>query len=188
MSIYRSVEYGLVREMYGRSVAERSQKPLIDHIDEGLVILSCLGASDHTRQAWCLHPLIQSDENLSKFHEDLLDNISTYAFALAMEYRYRANSWLSDKVFINPDTNSCQAVGKPEWSLPATKNMLIADKVQNYKDFCTYHPATHPRSRELNFYFLTWLDALEVTPEQLKAFYAAIDTKAILRKEEHDVP
>lgn len=187
MSIYKSVEYGLVRAMYGRSVAGRSQKPLIDHIDEGLVILNCLGAQHRVCKAWCLHPLVQSDDDMAGYYSMTHDDVENDVLMLAMEYRYRANSWLSDKVFLNPQTNSCEGRGHPQWSLRATKKMLIADKVQNYKDFCTYHQATHPRSRELNFYFLTWLDALQVTPEQLKAFYVAIDTKTVLRAEEHDV-
>jgi len=40
--------------------------------------------------------------------------------------------------------------------------MLIADKVQNKKDFMKYHFGKHDRSNELFRYFNKWLDALTV--------------------------
>ena len=44
-------------------------------------------------------------------------------------------------------------------------DMLIADKVQNMKDFITYHYKKHKRSDELMGYFNKWLDALDVSTE-----------------------
>ena len=41
--------------------------------------------------------------------------------------------------------------------------MLIADKVQNRKDFLKYHYGTHKKSVELDIYFKNWLRALNVT-------------------------
>ena len=40
--------------------------------------------------------------------------------------------------------------------------MLIADKIQNYKDFQLFHENTHPRSDRLKEYFLEWFDKLNV--------------------------
>lgn len=186
MSIYTSVEYGLVKTLYGRSVAKRSLKPMIDHIDEGLTILELIEAKPRTRKAWCLHPLVQSDAALHDYYNGWNADVASDVLLLALEYRYRANSWLSDKVFINTITNSCDSIGKPEWSLLATKKMLIADKVQNYKDFLTYHYATHPRSRELNYYFLTWLEKLEVSQARFKELCEAIDKRVYFNRQGGD--
>ena len=75
-----------------------------------------------------------------------------------MEYRANANEWLSDKV-------SCtQAYGVPPIPrLEQVKLMLIADKVQNFKDFLKYHKGTHPRSDDLEIYFRVWLARLNVS-------------------------
>ena len=43
--------------------------------------------------------------------------------------------------------------------------MLIADKVQNRKDFMMYHLHTHQRSKELEKYFNQWLNKLSVSEE-----------------------
>lgn len=54
-------------------------------------------------------------------------------------------------------------------------DMLIADKVQNRKDFITYHRETHARSKELGQYFQLWLNALEITEETYQSLCAKID-------------
>ena len=46
--------------------------------------------------------------------------------------------------------------------LPEVRDMLIADKIQNYKDFLFYHKGTHPRSRELEEYFKNWFGILGI--------------------------
>jgi hypothetical protein len=49
--------------------------------------------------------------------------------------------------------------------------MLVADKVQNYKDFMIHHYGTHERSQALYIYFHKWFHALNIAkdlPELLK--------------------
>ena len=41
-------------------------------------------------------------------------------------------------------------------------DMLIADKIQNKKDFMIYHFGKHERSEELHAYFDKWLDVLTI--------------------------
>lgn len=71
---------------------------------------------------------------------------------LTMEYRSVANDFLSQKV----DTGQKIRLSP----LKDVNDMLIADKIQNYKDFMQYHYHTHARSQELFRYFNLWFDAL----------------------------
>jgi len=51
----------------------------------------------------------------------------------------------------------------PHVEIPTeVKYMLLADKLQNYKDFKRYHKGEHLRTEELDSYFNKWLDYLDV--------------------------
>lgn len=165
-----STEYRLVKQFYGTSKAERSQVPKINHIDEGLAIMDELGASQAAMQAYCLHPLFQNDAELCTdgYAAVVIPGVSPVAIMLVMEYRQRANAWLSDKVKLSnglPVFN-----GAPDYGVLAeVKHMLIADKVQNYKDFLAHHSETHERRHELEAYFTFWLRHLGVRKLQFRA-------------------
>lgn len=171
--IKQSRAYADISEFYGERRAERSRVPLMDHIRDGLVVLDQINASFHAMQAWCLHPMFQADKDLAQtvrcfgpFWEH-----EPHVLLLVMEYRYRANAWLSEKVQRPP-----MAVGTPAaGDLEEVWHMLIADKVQNRKDFLTHHKGTHPRSAELELYFGHWLLALDVDEAEFNKLCAAID-------------
>lgn len=169
-AIKYTVEYKAIQEYYGERTAERSGVPLMQHIDEGLLILELIGSTKDAMRAFCLHPLFQSDEDLAKTLEDnKLYVFSTRCVTLAMEYRARANDWLSEKVdrqavmtFNGKLSSELVQIGKPAAGpLLEVKQMLIADKVQNYKDFLKHH-SEHPRADELNHYFFEWFKALDI--------------------------
>lgn len=172
--------YEMVKLYYGTMRARRSGVPLIRHIDQGLAVLEHLGALEVVRGAYCLHPLLQADTSLKDFWERG-DHISLppAQILLAMEYRSRANSWLSDSVSLR-DMAGGQVVdfsGLPDpGPLNEVKLMLIADKVQNYKDFLRYHQATHLRSRELTEYFHRWLSVLGVSTQLFEELCVAMDS------------
>jgi hypothetical protein len=147
-------EYKLVETFYKDKVAKRSQVPLINHINEGLIILDSIDATSAAKRAFCLHPLLQHDDDLKTNFLVAHHRTSAYVMMLAMEYRSVANEYLSDKV------GSGQEIRLSP--LREVNDMLIADKVQNRKDFVTYHKGTHPRSVELNLYFNEWLCRLGV--------------------------
>lgn|ERR1044072_4902733 len=150
---YVNLAFTTIKSFYGDQVAKRSQVPLMNHIVEGLTILDILDADFVTKAAYCLHPMLQSDKD---FLENKINSIPSSlidAAILAMEYRRVANSYLSKDKITDFIGFSCQEV----------KNMLIADKVQNYKDFLLYHKATHPRSQELDEYFNNWFELLEIS-------------------------
>jgi hypothetical protein len=164
-----TIEYNLISNFYGNQVAKRSQVPLINHINEGLVVLDQIDTSDFAKQAFCIHPLLQNDDNLMTNCFTVANLCSTKVIMYAMEYRNIANAFLSDKI---PAFQNSQIRLSP---IPAVNHMLIADKVQNRKDFWTYHRGTHPRSNELEIYFDEWLDALGISEERYEELCMKID-------------
>jgi len=168
--------YLAIKEFYGDQKAERSGVPYINHIDEGLIVLDLIGAAQISKEAYCLHPIFQADEALAAYCDPLSTKenkgmhvinkhyIPCDAIILAMEYRRVANSYLSKNK--REDLVSCP--------LPYVKEMLIADKVQNRKDFELYHKGTHPRSAELDTYFRNWMEILEISEPVYKYLSDAI--------------
>lgn len=169
-------EYKAVEKLYDnrRECATRSGVPKINHIDEGLVVLSILGADLTTMRAWCLHPIIQSDDDMIRafnpeYHADLF-GFDWQALGLAVEYRNCANLYLC-----RVDTDEYTKQDLPSIPLDQVYNMLIADKVQNKKDFMTYHLNTHERSDQLCRYFDMWLDHLYISTHQYDSLCRSID-------------
>ncbi len=148
-------EYDIISTFYGDKKAKRSGVPLINHIDEGLYILAEIGASSVARKAYCFHPVVQSDEDLfASYGKPYM--VGAQTMAAAIEYRSVANEYLSKRII--------QSIDEIRLSpLDDVNDMLIADKIQNRKDFDLYHKATHPRSAELDEYFENWFKRLGIT-------------------------
>ena len=81
-----TVEYRLINLFYGDRVAKRSQVPLINHINEGLIVLSDIDATDAAKRAFCIHPLFQADEDLEENYY-LASSFEPRVLMLAMEFR-----------------------------------------------------------------------------------------------------
>lgn len=145
-----SLAYLKIRDYYGNQTTKRSGIKLINHIDEGLEILNNIGSSQETRDAYCLHPILQSDNDFNNNINLDFSGISSKALLLAVEYRRVANSYLSTMQISN-------FVGFTNENI---KQMLYADKIQNEKDFKLYHESSHPRSKELREYFDNWINNL----------------------------
>ena len=167
--VVMSDEYTLVREFYKGKRGERSGVPYLQHIDEGLYILECLGASRETLRAFAIHPLVQGDQEF----QDHVDNEvvtkllyaggqSGAAMALALEYRYRANSYTSRM----PPSVFDSYKRSP---LPEVNLMLLADKIQNYKDAILYviPKMDFPEANRLHTYFQNWMDFYEISDKEL---------------------
>jgi len=171
------VEWGAISKFYGEQKTKRSGVRLMNHITEGLSIMEKIGATEDAMRAFCLHPLFQADDDLIKSGMEFIKiyNIRPEVLLLVMEYRNQANAWLSDKIYSQKILNSdnevvsswIDSIGHPSAGpLNEVKYMLIADKVQNRKDFLQYHASSHARSRELDLYFKIWLQELGITEEQ----------------------
>lgn len=156
---FEGEEYAMVQRYYGARTALRSGVPLINHIDEGLKILSKLSAWPTAMRAFCLHPLIQNDHEFERNWKTICrTSISPRAIVLAMEYRRVANSYLCTPLTDGWSlTDIRREVGL---IIPPIRLMLIADKLQNQKDFLKHHQYTHLRAKELKTYFENWLSVL----------------------------
>lgn len=168
--IFDTNAFEAIQQFYGDRKAERSGLPLMNHIIEGLAIMAAHAPGEpylyDAMQGFCLHPLLQTDEQL-KEHHHLMRFHAPHAVLFAMEYRWRANNWLSDKIrfeyYGDGGKPLLRSTGEPEpGEISAVRLMLVADKVQNYKDFLTHHSDTHPRRAGLHLYFNTWLAALGI--------------------------
>lgn len=166
----------LITEFYGEDKAERTGIPYIQHIHEGVKILEELNADEHIIDAYCLHPIYQMLDNPDD-HPLIVEygaNLDEHTVKLAKEYKKTANAYLckphyrsaDDKIMLSPYSE--------------VNVMLVADKVQNRKDFEThYEPQENKevfaRSNNLAQYFRNWLQVLGVTEkeyERLKAIIA----------------
>jgi hypothetical protein len=152
--IFQSKEYNSILKFYKGKKTKRSNIPYMNHIIEGIYILTKIKASFNTIKAYIIHPIFQSDEDL-KTNYELYNDFDSKIILLAMEYRFIANSYLSYR-----DINGLDEIHLSP--LKEVNDMLIADKIQNRKDFLLYH-MNHERYFFLFMYFQYWLNRLEIT-------------------------
>lgn len=159
--VFKSTEFKLVWDFYEgfNQRANRSHVSKINHIIEGIGVLEYLNADTQTIRAFCLHPLLQMDDDITK-HILSIEHCSSIAVALAVEYRNCANAYLC-----RPETDHYTDEDMPNIPLPQVQQMLVADKVQNFKDFLIHHYQTHERNHQLYAYFVNWLTHLGYTQE-----------------------
>lgn len=173
--------YAAICDFYAGKKAARSGLPYMNHIDEGLLVLDARGVDARTMDAYCLHPLVQADADLVANLRELesaascLDGVE----ARVMEYRSVANEYLSRRII----TTIYQIRLSP---ISDVNEMLIADKVQNYKDFVQHHLGVHPRSDALELYFHNWLKRLGVDVVEVVRLHNLIDdAKSVKEKRQH---
>lgn len=156
---FDSEEYALIEAYYGNRTAKRSGVWLMNHIDEGLAVLAKLNAPKEAYSAFCLHPLVQNDVDLAS-NEHLIEKYPHLNWQGAFEYRETANAYLAHRDISSID--DIELSGNE-----AINFALIADKVQNYKDFMLYHYGKHDNSDRLFNYFHNWFDKLGITNKNL---------------------
>lgn len=154
------IEYQIIKDIYGTTCAKRTGVPYMNHIDEGLMVLDNINANGVAKRAFCLHPLLQVNEFASKFlnHKDI-SKVCKHSIVVSSMYANSANAYLCKP---HTDSYSKQDIVKATGLIERNEvmDMLLADKVQNYKDFIAYHYGKHPRSSELDNYFKSWINFL----------------------------
>ncbi len=154
--------YEAIQAWYGDKQAERSRVYYMNHIDEGLGILKIIGADLAAAMAFCLHPIVQMDADISdSVKKSILPPTPPNWLILAMEYRAVANAYLSQRKISSVDEIQLSV-------LPQVNEMLVADKIQNYKDFRLYHKGIHSRSDELDEYFHNWFQRLGLSDNRVE--------------------
>jgi len=136
-------------------------------------VLDLIGASQLSKEAYCIHPIVQDDKAIAAAFEAgsalMRFRISPLALVLAIEYRWIANSYLSQRRVTDP----IQVKLSPR---PEVQEMLVADKVQNRNDFELFHKGKHPRSKHLIHYFKMWMRVLGVTESKYRQLKRAIQS------------
>lgn len=161
--------YKVIEEFY-KDKATSKGIPYINHIDEGVGHLENLHVSDVIINAFILHPFVQcvnlkgtykdcllTEKELEK-HINIFEIKPEIAYELLL-YRKFANSYLC-----RPETDDYTIIEAYEdveelAKYQNTIRMLIADKLQNFKDFLLYRQ-DHPRAKQLTTYFTYWLSIL----------------------------
>lgn len=152
----------------------------MQHIHEGIQILEWIRASDETISAYMLHPIFQADDDVAQaFIDPELDTISAGVMLLVMEYRNKANAYLC-----RPETDNYTLADLPTLPVLEVRDMLIADKVQNRKDFELHHKGTHPRSDQLDSYFKLWLQHLGIEEKTYQDWVLRLSTLSINKEYE----
>lgn len=164
-------EYLEIEREYDGRTAERSGVPLIHHIDEGLAVLDRIGAPNAAMRAFCLHPLVQEDAAYVVNRDRVAALTDSFTSSLAIEYRRVANASLSTRSI----ASAADIALSP---MPEVNAMLIADKVQNRKDFILHHRGRHPRSDALDRYFRLWLERLGVTEARFARLFEDLQVTA----------
>lgn len=153
---------------YGDKTAERSRLPLMNHIVEGCAILETLhhiraipqGLNNlyYLKAAFCLHPIEQNENNYCyQFVQDL------GVVEMAQAYSKIANHYLcvpeNDHITSYHDLYVHMAkILEKHLDYSNVMLLLYVDKLQNRKDFITYHQDNHKRSYALTTYFDVWLE------------------------------
>lgn len=151
-----TIEYNTIENIYGDKCANRSGVYYMNHINEGLYVLSKLSASLDSKLGFIIHPLFQSDEELRRcYSHSSLNKISPQSIINAVEFRNVINGYSSYRTIKDIDDIKVSP-------LKDVNLMVTADIIQKRKDFEIYHLGTHKRSDELDLYFRNWLRRLNV--------------------------
>lgn len=162
--VFRSVEYRWIAQHYGDQTSYRADIPLIDHIDDGIMILS--NTTLDTLKAFCLHPLFQTDSDLQKNYHQIRPGTSATAVLFAIEYRRVANAYLSYREISHISEIEVSPIAEVNW-------MLRADKIQNrasYEEHLRGKLIVGSDADRLDRYFQNWFDRLGIMDSEYRHF------------------
>lgn len=147
-------ELRAIEQFYGDQRAKRSGVLLINHIHEGLAILDALEAPELAYRLFCLHPVGRKAEMRAVVKYFELDDAIEEYNELNDLYGsgYQSVRFTTEEDLFNKLAD--------QYATPAVLYALLADKIQNRKDFNLYHNGSLPNSELLQSYFDCWINAL----------------------------
>lgn len=173
----------LIETIYAGRRTRRSGLPLRNHIDEGLIILVALQATRTEAEAFCLHAPAQisyhfgarpaANHHLPATPQGPRDTwLLKTRFPLAAEAVTLAWRFAAQAEAFRPDHLADHEAPPPITVDTAVRKLLIADKVQNRKDFERFHQHRHPRADLLTRYFSAWFNLLGISDTDYAAWRA----------------
>ncbi len=177
------LEYHLIEKYYGSKTANRSGRPYIEHINQGLIILDAMGANNESKRAWCYHPLVQLDEDLVKNYKKVKSRnelCDAHIILLAMEYRRLANSYRTthekrynhqyrDKQLLSEYTVGTRLDVEIS-PLIEVNQALMADKIQNRYAYERYLKPFQSNMEYLVPYFKFWFEFFQISEETYRNY------------------
>lgn len=162
--------YVTISKYLGDEVTWKSKKFKMDHIDEGLAIMEIRNASKYAKSAFCLHPMMQDDCDLRKHRSgkglSLPDSMVPMRVLInVMDFRSVANEY---KLFSYPRKKIKSVYDIRKSPLKDVDEMLIADKVQDRKDFEVY--GVYGDEKDHAEYFKNWLERLDIKDVDYKKY------------------
>lgn len=151
-ALRRTSEYRAVAARCGDERAPMSGRPLIRHVEDGMVVLLGMGAPVEAILAYCLHPLCLSDDNLAAFDPTVASTPTVLMYA--MEFRSNTRSHTP-----KPPRQPVPAAKSP---LAAVYQMLRADMVLDRLNFEAHQPTTSPYWHADHANVKGWLTAFGV--------------------------
>ena len=165
-------EYDLAKTILSSRKTHRTGISHFVHVEEGLIILNNLTDDADTKGAFCLHPLIQKTSDFIDNYICLKD-CSPISVALAVEYRWIANQGTRYYLETNPGAKIILS------EFLEINHMLIADKIQNRKDFLATFNRNDSEFDALDQYFKNWMEALKISEPEYGIHVELIDKRTI---------
>jgi hypothetical protein len=169
--IEETLEYATSKALLSGQFSKRTKVDYFEHIREGVKILKIIEPAKTPetlaiQQAFCLHPLIQSDEEFQRNYR-LLQSFRQEVVILTMEYRWVANQGIRSIVKNNGWTVKLSC-------LESVNKMLVSDKIQNRKLFLSNYPKENEDYSDIDTYFKVWLNALGITENEYQRIVSMI--------------
>lgn len=151
---------------YGDECAKRSGIPKINHISEGLRLLDYLEVHRPAKVAFCLHPIVQDGCGRDQWSQ-LYYTYGERVMYLLHNYTAVANKFLPAAVVHRTRTGfKTIPIELPEDLDGDVRWMLLADKIQNRKDYRA-NWNKFPNWIQLADYFNAWMIALDLSDDEI---------------------
>lgn len=165
-------EYKIIEDYY-KDKYHSNGVSFMKHIDEGLAIMKWMGTSESAKKSFCLHPIYQSEKSIKDFGiKDLSDNklkLDSNIITNVLEFRRIDNLYTNDMRISSPGDIKIS-------TLDEVNQMLIADKIQNRKEFENYYDG----NEDFSMYLINWFRKLDINENMYRDYKSRLDINSQL--------